>query len=170
VRVAATGKICLTGVEFRQPEVEHFDRSVSGDLDVARLQIAVDDSLVVRGLERRRDLSRQAQRFVERQPRGRTRALGEHLGKRLAFDQFHHQIIRSDVVQRADVWMIERGDRARFALEALAETLVGELDGDVASEPGIAGSIHDAHAASPDLGRDLIRANSRADVHFHDAT
>ena len=127
----------------------------------------MDDALFVRSLERRHNLACQAQRFLERKARGRTRALGEHLGKRLAFDQFHHQIVRSDVVQRADVGMIQRRDRACFALEALAETLVV---GDVASEPGIAGSIHDAHAAGPDLGRELIRANSRADVHFHDAT
>jgi len=130
----------------------------------------MNDALFVRSLERRHNLPCQAQRFLEWKARGRTRALGEHLGKRLAFDQFHHQIVRSDVVQRADVGMIQRRDRACFALEALAETLVGELDGDVPSEPGIAGSIHDAHAAGPDLGRELIRANSRADVHFHDAT
>jgi hypothetical protein len=31
----------------------------------------------------------------------------------------------ADVVQRADVWMIELRDRARFAIEALAELRVG---------------------------------------------
>ena len=35
-----------------QAEVEHLDRAVRPDLDVGRLQIAVDDALLVRGFER----------------------------------------------------------------------------------------------------------------------
>ena len=60
MRVTATGWICLTGVELRQPEVEHFDRAVGRDLDVARLEIAMDDPLLVGGLECGCDLANQA--------------------------------------------------------------------------------------------------------------
>jgi hypothetical protein len=42
--------------------------------------------------------------------------------RRFAFDQLHHQIVRADIVQRADVRVIQCGDRARLALEPLAET------------------------------------------------
>ena len=51
------------------------------------------------------------------------------VGERLAFEVLHDQECRcpscfADVVQRADVRMIERGDRARLALEALAQLRV----------------------------------------------
>ena len=56
-----------------------------------------------------------------------------------ALDQFHHQVIRTDVVERADVGMIERRNRARLALKASAELFVRRLDGHVASQARVAG-------------------------------
>ena len=61
---------------LREPEVEHLDRAVGPDLDVGRLQIAMDDALLVRGFERLGDLPRDGQRFVERKASARD-ALGE---------------------------------------------------------------------------------------------
>ena len=62
-----------------------------------------------------------------------------------SFEVLHHQevdaVLVSDVVERADVRMLKRGDGARFALEALPEIGVGgerrgqDLDGDRAIEP-----------------------------------
>jgi len=49
-------------------------------------------------------------------------------GERRALDVLHHQIVEADVVQRADVRMIQRGDGAGFPLEALAELLGADLD------------------------------------------
>ena len=122
-------------VDLGEPEVEHLHRAVGLDLDVARLEIAMDDALLVRGFERRRDLARDAQRLVERKSGRRARTLREQLGQRLAFDQLHHQVVGPDVVQRADVGMIQRRHRACFPLEALGEALGGDLDGHVAAEP-----------------------------------
>ena len=51
---------------FGQAEVEHLHRSVGLDLDVAGLQVAMSDSLLVRGFERVGDLPRNRQRFFER--------------------------------------------------------------------------------------------------------
>ena len=61
---------------FRQPEVEHLHRAVIPYLDVRRLQIAMDDSLFVRGLERLGDLLRNRQRLVDRD-----RTLSDAVGK-----------------------------------------------------------------------------------------
>ena len=108
-----------------------------------------------------------AQRLLERKTRRRTRALREHLGKRLTLDELHHQVIGADVVQRADVGMIQRRHGAGFALEAFREALVGHLDRDVAAEAGIPSAIHDAHAAGTDLGRNLVGTYARTDVDFH---
>ena len=102
---------------LRQPEVEHLDRAVRRDLDVGRLEIAMDDALLVRGVERVRDLPRDRQRLVERQ-----RPLRHAIGERLAFDQFQHQRVDAvavfDAVNRGDVRMVQRGEQPGLALEA----------------------------------------------------
>ena len=51
---------------LRETEIQHLDRAVGADLDVGRLQIAMDDALLVRGFERLGDLLRDRQRLVER--------------------------------------------------------------------------------------------------------
>ena len=51
---------------LRQAEVEHLHRAVGAHLDVRRLQVAVDDALLVRGLERVGDLPRDRQGVLER--------------------------------------------------------------------------------------------------------
>ena len=56
------------------------------DLDVRGLEVAVDDALLVRGLERLRDLLRDGERLVERQ-----RPALQPLGEVLAFDQLQHE-------------------------------------------------------------------------------
>jgi hypothetical protein len=72
------------------------------------------------------------------------------------------------VVQGADVRVRQRGDGLRFALEPGAAFRVGtdvsrqDLDGDAAVEAGVAGPVHLAHAACPDGGLDLVRAEARA--------
>ena len=70
----------------------------------------------------------------------------------------------ADVVQRTDVRVIQRGDGARFTVEALPELRIGcelrgeNLDGDDAVEPRIAGPIDLAHAAGAKGGLNLVWA------------
>ena len=73
--------------------------------------------------------------------------------QRRALDELHHQVIRPDVVELADVRMIQRRHGARFALEAFGELLLGDLDGDDAVEPRVARLPHLAHAARADGAR-----------------
>ena len=89
---------------LRQAEVQHLHGSVVSQLDIRRLQIAVNDSLVVRRFERIGDLPRDLQRLADRQ-----RAAGDSLGEVLPFDQLHHQRGRriEDAVYLGDVRMIE---------------------------------------------------------------
>ena len=60
----------------------------------------------------------------------------------------------------------KRRDRARLAVEPLAQLRVvcedgrEDLDGDRAVEPGVAGLVHLAHAASANRGNHLVRAQS----------
>ena len=56
------------------------------DLDVGGLQVAVDDALLVRGLERLGDLPRDRQRLGERH-----RAARDVRREVLALDELHHE-------------------------------------------------------------------------------
>ena len=61
-----------------------------------------------------------AQNLIQRQ-----RAYSQPLSQRLPFQVLHHQevnaILLSDVIERADVRMIQTGDGAGFSLESLAQ-------------------------------------------------
>lgn len=104
------------------------------------------NALLVCGFERGGDLFRDPQRLVDRQrsPDGG------------AFDVFHDQAVRTDVVQRADVGVIERRDCAGLVLEALRELLVGRLDGADPIQPGVTGFPDLAHVAAANRRGDLV--------------
>ena len=74
-----------------------------------------------------------------------------------------------DVVDGADVGMIQRGGRPRLALEALERTglhghVVGqELEGDRAIEARVFGLVDHAHAAAAEEFGDLVVGDPLAD-------
>ena len=90
----------------------------------------MDDPLAVRSVQRGSHLHRDLHRLI-----GSHRSLLDAIGQRRPLDQLHHQIVGPDVVERADVRMVERGDGARFALEAIGKSLGGHLEGDIAPQP-----------------------------------
>ena len=112
--------------------------------DVARLQIAMDDAGAVRAVERVADLDGDRQRVVDRKPRRPAQPVGERLAFEILHDEVVELAVAADVVDRADVRMVQRRDRARFLLEALPRFRVGgqrageHLDGDGAIEAGVA--------------------------------
>ena len=69
-----------------------------------------------------------------------------------------------------DVRMIQRRERLRFALEPReplgigGERLGQDLDRDVATELRVARAIDLAHAAGPEGGEDLVRADTGGDL------
>ena len=101
----------------RQSKVEHSHRAGGGELDVGRLEIAVNDAFLVRGLERLGDLTRDLERCAERQ-----RAARETLRQRRAVDELHHDGVHArcdfESVNRRDVRMVQSGEHASFALQA----------------------------------------------------
>ena len=121
---------------------------VFGDENIGGLQVAMRDALLVRGVERIANLRGILQRLIERQRAFQRRAL----------DVLHHQVIRSDIVQLADVGMIQRRDGARLALEAFAEFGLGDLDRDDAIQARVVGFVHLTHAARADGREDFVRA------------
>ena len=121
-----------------------------------------------------RDFRPDLQNLIERQL-----AFAEAIGERLALEIFHdqevHAVLRTDVVQRADVGMIQGRDRACLALHALFQfgvggQMIGEnLDGDVASEAGVAGAVHLAHSTSAQWRLNFVGAKLAARVQGHES-
>jgi len=114
----------------------------------------MDDALLVRRFEARRNLPRDRDGFVERQ---RTLQVG-------AFDQFHDERALLDAINRRDIGMIQRGQHLGFALESRhVLRIVGQgrgqdLDRDVAVQLGVVGAINLAHAAGAKRRHNFVRA------------
>jgi hypothetical protein len=152
-------------LEAREAEIQHLRPPARVQDDVAGLQVAVDDALLVRGLERLRHLerdrarSRLGQRSGLEQPRERVPG---HVLEHEEVDA----IVRIEVEQRGDVGMEEPRQRARLEPQLpavlFAATRVGigvqDLQRHVALEARIGGAIHASHAALAEPLDDPIAA------------
>ena len=76
------------GERLGQAEVQDLDHAGRRDLDVRRLQVAVDDASFVRNLERLGDLSRNREGLVHRK---RDASLAEPRRESLTLDELQHQ-------------------------------------------------------------------------------
>ena len=104
--------------QLGQAEVEDLRLAALGDEDVGGLDVAVDDALRVRGVEGVCNLDPEIERDFERE-----RPVVDAVLQRLAVEELHRDerlaLGLADVVDRADVRVVERRGRARLALEAL---------------------------------------------------
>ena len=112
----------------------------------------MQNAVLVRSRQRRCDLRRQPEGFLDRHRAAQRDAI------EVLHDQEVNAVLTPNVMKRADVWMIERRDRARFTLEALAcPRIVGHargqnLDRDRAIETGVACAVDLAHPPAPMRG------------------
>ena len=160
--------------ELGQAEVEDLDAPVLRDEEVLGLQVPVDDPLLVRGGEAVRDLHRIVDRLARRKP-----ATREHRAQRLALEQLLDDVrgvvasVRSDVVDRGDVRVIEHARGFRLLLEAaqavriLREGGGQHLDRDLAPEARVLGAVHLAHSPGADLAEDFVGTELRAGGEGH---
>ena len=132
----------------------------------------MDDPATVRFVQCSGDPRRYAQRFADRQ--GASAKPGR---ERFTLKMFHDEEMRpgmrsgngrlADVIKRADVRIVERGDVFRFAVESLDELRIrGErgrqdFDGHDAIEPAIPGFVDLAHPPGAEGRLDLIRTEER---------
>ena len=139
-----------------RPKSSTFTVPSGAHLHVGGFQVAVDDALLVRGLERFRDLLRDRQGLVNR-----NRALGDALRERRPLDQLHDQRATPFDSSRPWIaamlgWLSEartcasRWKRA-MPLGIVRRTLGQNLDRDVAFKLRVARAIHLPHAARADL-------------------
>ena len=143
--------------DLGQAEVEHLGATVVRDEDVGRLEIAVEDALLMSGMEGVGDLHGQASGFLRRQRAPQRRPVQE----------LQDEIARPDVVDLADVRVIQRRDGARLLLEAADAVGVGvtpgrqNLDCDVAAEARVMRAVDLAHSAPAEECHDVVRAKAR---------
>ena len=107
----------------RQSEVQDLNRGFR-DHDVTRLEIAMDDALGVCFRQGGSYLPAVVTHHCDSQG-----ALFQPGGKCFALHQFHDQVVGANVVEGADVGVIQRRNGARLALETGTELLMRDLDG-----------------------------------------
>ncbi len=153
--------------DLGEAEVEDLDASVASDEDVVRLEVAVDDALVVRGAETAGELRRDLGCLARRHRRA-----VDPLAQRLALEQLRDDVgctlVSADVVDREDVGMVQHPGRACFLLEAAQSIGIRrkragqDLDRDIASEPRVFGAIDFPHSAGANQRHYFIGAKLRA--------
>jgi len=123
----------------------------------------VDNTLLVRSLERRRDILTHLQCRRDRQRSTRQPTL-----ERVALDELEDKEANPvgflQTVNARDVRMIERGHESRLLLESveasriLACLIEQELDGNVTPETVVARTVYLAHPPGAESANDLVSA------------
>jgi hypothetical protein len=122
------------------------------DHDIGGLQIAVKNAAFVRRVQRVGDLARQPHRFI----------LRHRAAERFPLEILEDQVIGSDVVDLANVWMVDRGDGSRFALKPAYVGREHPLDRYRTIQTFIVRLVDLAHTARADQRLDRVWAESRA--------
>ena len=135
-----------------------------GQQDVGGLDVPVQQLVPVRVVERGRDLADDADRPVRRHA-----ALGIVAQRILgvaAVDEAHADpqlaVLRSPVVHRHDVRVVELRDGVGFPLESTDEAGIGaefgaeQLQRVEAGQPGVSGQVHRAHPARTEFALDRV--------------
>ncbi len=154
--------------ELGEAEVQDLRLPAIGHEDVGRLDVAMDDVLRVRGIERVRNLDPQLDELL-----GSERPPGDAMLQRLPFEELHHDKgltrVLVDVVDRADVRVIQRRRGARLALKAFERlTVVREIAGeelqrDLPAKLHVFTLVDDPHAAATEFLDDAVVRNGLAD-------
>jgi hypothetical protein len=139
-----------------------------GHEDVRGLDVAMNDPLGVRGIERVGDLNTQLDENLEID-----RTAADAMLQRLAFEPLHHDemlaLVLADVVDGADVRVVERGGGAGFALKPLDGLWIAgqlrwqKLQRDASAEANVFRLINHTHPAAAKLVDDAIVGDGLAD-------
>ena len=119
--------------------------ALPNDHDIGRLQIAVKNAAFVRRLQRVGNLARQTHRLVR----------NDRTAQRFPVEIFENEVVGSDIVDLANMWMVDRGNRARFALKLARIVSNQPLDRDRAIQASIVRLVDLAHTSRADERLDL---------------
>src|SRR5262245_33134343 len=144
--------------------MEDLHLTLGRELHVGRLEIAMDDALLVRRFQGFGDARRDSNGI-----RGVERAATKPLRERLPLDELHCDCSRAarlfEPVHLCDIWMAQRRERLCLAPETheplgiAGEMRRQKLQCRVAMQSCITGAVHDTHAARSDRFEKLVDAN-----------
>ena len=153
---------------FCEAEVENFCGATFGDEDIGGLDVAVNDAGAVSGVERVGDFDADFEKAIEFE-----RAAGDDVLESRTVEKLHGDegaaVVFADVVDGADVGMIQRGSGASFALEAIerlrvASEIIGKkLESDEAAETRVFCFVNHAHATAAEFFDDAVVGNRLTD-------
>ena len=156
------------GRQLRQAEIQNFRLSAFHEKNIRGLDVAMHDSLRVRRVEAVGDLNADLQEL-----RNFDGLSVDAVFERLALEQLHGDertaFEFADIVNGADVGMIERGRGARFAAETLdGLSVLGDVVGkefqrDTAAEARVLGFVDHAHSAAAQFFQDAVVGDGAAD-------
>src|SRR5262245_43991497 len=148
--------------QLRKPEIKHLDQTVFARHDVFRLNVAMSDSGLVRGLERGGHLRGYPQRLGQTDPP--PQALAQCLSLDVLGDDEAPSLALARFLDRDAVRLVERRGRARFlsdaphALRLTRELGWQQLDRRLAAQSRVAREPDFAHPAATQRRQDLISA------------
>ena len=141
------------GFHFCQTEIENFGMAAFGDENISGLDVAVNDSLPVSGVERVGDFYGDRKELF-----GVQRTAIDLMLESDAIQKFHRDeallTIFSDFINSANVGMVQCGRGAGFTAKTLeglrvARNIVRQkFQGDETAELGVFGFVDDAHATT----------------------
>ncbi len=128
---------------------------------VLGLDVPVDDAVLVREGERRRDVPRDADRVVHRQLFVALEQVAQRFALHVGHDEVEESVRLAGVVQRQDVGMLETGDRFDLVEEPVPaddrrNAGAQHLDGDRAAVAQVLRQAHDRAAALPEDALDRV--------------
>ena len=140
-----------------------------GDKNVRGLNVAMHDSLGVRSIQRVRNFDPQRQHLVLRE-----RLAGSGFLQGPPVEKFHGDkfaaVLLADIVNRANVRMIQRRRCLRFAPKTFQRNRIvrhfnrKEFQGDGAMQPGVFRLVNDAHPTAAKLAEDAVVRERLADL------
>src|SRR5260370_22780093 len=151
-----------------QSEVKDFGLVPLREKDIRRLDVTMENARGMRGLEGVGKLDADIQNLLVRQG-----APGNTMMECFALQEFHHDywlaLILRDLVNRADVGMVQCRGGASFALESFESKRISDhvrvekFQCDMPAELEVFGLIHHAHTPAAELTRDAAVRNGLAD-------
>ena len=139
-----------------------------GDEEVRGLDVAMNDSFGMRGIEGVGDFDADIEQAFQFH-----RAIADAVLQGNALEKFHGDegfaVVVADVVNGADVGMVQRGCGLGFALKAgeglrVAGDIVGEkLESDEAVQAAVFRLVDNAHTAAPEFFNDAVMRDGFAD-------
>ena len=151
-----------------QAEVENFRVVAVGDENIRGLDVAVNDALGVRGVERVGNFDAEVEQRFDFE-----RTSADQVLQRFSVEAFHGEIgvaaVFADVVNGTDVGMIQRGRGFGFAAKTfeglrVARQILGEkFQRDETVEAGVLRFVNDAHASAAQFFDDAVMGDDAVD-------